>query len=126
MIRGFGYQVRSARSGREALGVLADQPREFRLLVADLGMPGMDGGELAERARDLDAGLRILLLLDPDDPRVADLVAGYHDLPALRKPVTFGDLYRKVQDLVGPPAGSPTERRGRPRPRRRSSGHQTI
>ena len=126
MIRGFGYPVRSARSGREAIGVLTDHPREVRLLIADLGMPGMDGGELAERARDLDPDLRVLLLLEPDDPRVADLASGYHDLPSLGKPVTFGDLYRKVQDLVGPPAGPPTERRGRPRPKRRSSGHHAV
>jgi CheY-like chemotaxis protein len=126
MIRGFGYQVRSARSGREALGVLAEHPREFRLLIADLGMPGMDGGELAERARDLDTRLHVLLLLDQDDQRVAELVAGYHDLPSLGKPVTFGDLYRKVQDLVGPPAGPPAERRGPPRTRRRNSGHHAI
>ncbi len=126
MIRGFGYPVRSARNGREALHVLADHPREVRLLVADLGMPRMDGGELAERARDFDPSLRVLLLLEPEDPQVADLAPGYHDLPSLRKPVTFGDLYRKVQDLIGPPTGPPAERRGRPRPRRRSSGHHTV
>ena len=86
----------------------------------------MDGGELAERARDFDPSLRVLLLLEPEDPQVADLAPGYHDLPSLRKPVTFGDLYRKVQDLIGPPTGPPAERRGRPRPRRRSSGHHTV
>ena len=67
-----------------------------------------------------------VLLLEPEDPQVADLAPGYHDLPSLRKPVTFGDLYRKVQDLIGPPTGPPAERRGRPRPRRRSSGHHTV
>jgi CheY-like chemotaxis protein len=126
MLHEIGCQVRSCSTGRAALRFLAAYPREARVLLADLGMPGMDGGELAERARDLDPGLRVLLLLEPDDPRVVDLASGYHDLPSLRKPVTFGDLYRKVQDLVGPPAGPPTERRGRPRPRRRSSGHHTV
>ena len=126
MIRGFGYPVRSARGGREALGLLTDHPREVRLLIADLGMPRMDGGELAERARDVDPNLKVLLLVEPGDPRVEDLVTGYRDLPSLVKPVTLGGLYRATQDLVGPPAGPPAERRGQPRPRRRSSGHHKV
>jgi CheY-like chemotaxis protein len=123
MVRGFGYPVRSAAGGGDALRYLLDHPREARLLIADLGMPGMDGGELAERARDLDPGLRVLLLVQPGDSRVADLEAGYRDLPSLRKPVTFGDLYRKTLDLIGPPAGPPADRPGRARRRSRRSGH---
>ena len=69
MIRGFGYPARSARGGQEALGVLLEHPREVRLLIADLGMPRMDGGELAERARDLDPGLRCFLWWSPATPR---------------------------------------------------------
>jgi two-component system cell cycle sensor histidine kinase/response regulator CckA len=126
MVRGFGYPVRSAASGAEALRFLAEHPREVRLLVADLGMPRMDGGELAERARDLDPGLRVLLLIRPDDSRVADLHAGYRDLPWLQKPVTFGDLYRKAQDLVGPPAAPAAERTLRARSRSRRSGHHSV
>jgi CheY-like chemotaxis protein len=124
MIRGFGYPVRSASGGAEALRYLTDHPREVRLLIADLGMPRMDGGELAERARDLDPGIRVLLLVQPGDSRVADLEAGYRDLPSLTKPVTFGDLYRRALDLIGPPAGPPGGH-GRAR-RRRRSGHHTA
>lgn len=126
MIRGFGYPVRSAGSGREALELMAEHPREVRLLIADLGMPRMDGGELAERARDLDPSLRVLLLVEPGDPRVTELESGYRDLPSLRKPITFGDLYRKTLDLIGPPAGPGGERQGRPRSRTRRSGQHQV
>jgi CheY-like chemotaxis protein len=51
MVRAMGYPVRTCRSGRDALHFLAAHPRQARLLLADLGMPRMDGGELAERAR---------------------------------------------------------------------------
>jgi CheY-like chemotaxis protein len=126
MVRGFGYPVRSAGSGREALELMTEHPREVRLLIADLGMPRMDGGELAERARDVDPSLRVLLLLEPGDPRVTELEPGYRDLPSLRKPVTFGDLYRKTLDLIGPSAGPPGDRPGRPRSRARRSGHHQV
>ena len=126
MIRGFGYPVRSAGGGREALELMTEHPREVRLLIADLGMPRMDGGELAERARDLDPGLRVLLLVEPGDPRVAELESGYRDLPSLRKQITFGDLYRKTLDLIGPPATPAGDRHGRTRSRTRRSGHHQV
>nr|WP_245232344.1 PAS domain S-box protein [Thiorhodococcus minor] len=44
-----GYQVRTASSGAEALALLGDF--EPRLALLDIGMPGMDGVELAGRLR---------------------------------------------------------------------------
>ena len=130
MIRGMGYQGRSCRSGREALRFLAANPGAVRLLVADLVMPGMDGGELAERAMDLDPGLRIVLLAGPGEDSDRDLLAGYRDLPVLTKPVTFGDLYGKLEELVGAPhrptGYPPSMGPPRPRTRRRSSGQHEV
>lgn len=44
-----GYQVRTASSGEEALEIVQDF--EPRLALLDIGMPGMDGVELAGRLR---------------------------------------------------------------------------
>jgi CheY-like chemotaxis protein len=57
MVWTLGYPARSCRSGREALRFLKANPRAVRLLMTDLAMPRMDGGELAERALDLDPSL---------------------------------------------------------------------
>jgi CheY-like chemotaxis protein len=127
MVRAMGYPVRNCRSGRDALRFLAAHPRAVRLLLADLGMSRMDGGELAERARDLDPSLRVVLMFDPADVHAADLLSGYRDFPYLRKPITFGDLYGWLVELLGPPLGGPSrppsigQRRQRSR---RPSGHQ--
>jgi CheY-like chemotaxis protein len=126
MIRGMGYPSRSCRSGRDALEFLAAHPRTVRLLIADLLMPGMDGGELAERAIDLDPGLRVVLLAGEGEESGRDLLAGYRDLPVLTKPITFGSLYGKLEELLGapyrPPSYPPSMGPPRPRSRRRSSG----
>jgi CheY-like chemotaxis protein len=67
MVASLGYQARSCHDGRAALRFLKAHPREVRLLLADLGMPHMDGGELAERAKDLDPRLIAVLMADPED-----------------------------------------------------------
>jgi CheY-like chemotaxis protein len=127
MVRGMGYRAQSCRSGSQSLRFLAANPRAVRLLIADLLMPGMDGGELAERAMDLDPGLRVILVAGPGEDSGRDLLAGYRDLPVLTKPVSFGDLYGKLEALIGTPyrpASYPPSMG--PRVRRRSSGQHEV
>ena len=63
----------------------------------------MDGGELAERALDLDPSLVVVLMAAPDDAETRELLSGYHDLPLLWKPLALPELARKVHDLVSAP-----------------------
>jgi CheY-like chemotaxis protein len=104
MVRSVGYRALSCQSGRAALRYLETHPGQVRLLLTDLGKPRMDGGELAERAKDLDSGLLVVLMAGPNDPHVGDLLSGYGDLPFVPKPVSFGDLAEKLERLLGIPA----------------------
>jgi CheY-like chemotaxis protein len=100
-----------------------------RLLIADVGMPNMDGGELAERALDLDRSLRILLMADPGDAVSTDLLAGYRDMPSVSKPVSFDQLANRLEELLGAPRPAsfpPSMGPPRVRSRRRSSGHHEV
>jgi CheY-like chemotaxis protein len=103
MVRGLGYPARSFRQGRDVLLFLERHPQVARVLIADVGMPVMDGGELAERALDAEPGIRVILVADLKDPAVAELLSGYRDLPTLIKPIRFADLYATLGAVVGPP-----------------------
>ncbi len=103
MVRGLGYPARSFRQGRDALQFVERHPQVARVLVADLGMPLMDGGELVERVLDADPTMRAALMADPRDPAAAELLQGYRDLPLLKKPLRFADLYGVLTRLAGPP-----------------------
>jgi CheY-like chemotaxis protein len=129
MVRGLGYQARSCRSGRDALRFLKAHPGEARLLLADLTMPKMDGGELAERALDLDRSLRVLLIVEPSDAETAELLAGYRDLPWVAKPVALDDLRKRLEELLRtmrPSAYPPSMGPPRVRTRRRSSEKREV
>ena len=123
MVRGMGYQVRTARNGREALRYLKQHPGEVQLVLTDLIMPYMDGGELAERARDLDPRLRLILMSGYPRSEVVDLIRGYPELPFLEKPVGFGRLYELLGELIGMVGSPPSSQRRAPTARSRGS-HQ--
>jgi CheY-like chemotaxis protein len=129
MLQELGYHARSCSSGRSALRFLDAYPGEARVLLADLGMPGMDGGELAERALDLDPSLVVVLMVGPDDAETRELLSGYHDVPVLWKPLALQELARKVQDLVGRVGrshGYPLPAARRSRSRRRTSNRHEV
>jgi len=114
MVRGLGYRVRTARNGREALRYLSQHPGEVRVVLADVIMPYMDGGELAERARDLQPGLRLVLMSERPEGAPGAILAAYPETPFLQKPFGFAELYAVLAWQVGPPVASGEIRPGRP------------
>ena len=54
-----GHDVASYPDGRQALAALTER---YDLLIADIVMPGLDGVELARRARSADPNLRIMFI----------------------------------------------------------------
>jgi two-component system, cell cycle sensor histidine kinase and response regulator CckA len=104
MVRALGYLTRTARDGREALRYIQQHPGEVRLVLTDVIMPYMDGGELAERIRDLHPRLPIVLMSAYPVGDVAELVAAYPELPFLEKPFTTEVLHRVLTPLLGTPA----------------------
>ena len=123
MIRAFGYSVQNCATSRDALQFLREHPREVRLLIADLTLPGMDGGELVERALDLDPTIRVLLTVDTDNPDAVELHGGYHDFAWVRKPITFSALANRLDELFAQrPVPSYAYPMGPPARTRRRSG----
>ena len=125
-VRDLGYPATAFSSGAEILAFLKLHPGGVQCLLTDLGLPDMDGGELAERARDLVPGLRVVLMAAGDRSEQAFL-RGYQDLPCLTKPVFRDKLAETLERLLGPPEREPgtLPSMGRPRARRRPSGsHQ--
>jgi CheY-like chemotaxis protein len=107
MVSGMGYPVRSCRGGKDALGYLKRHPAEVRLLLTDVNMPGMDGGELAERALDAVPKLKVILMAEPSDGAAQGLVRAYPEFPVLEKPVVFGALLDVLNREIGPPESPP-------------------
>jgi DNA-binding NtrC family response regulator len=57
----FGYRVRTAATGEEALEVFAPAPGAFDLVLLDIGMPGMGGRKCLREMRRLDPSAKVLI-----------------------------------------------------------------
>jgi CheY-like chemotaxis protein len=99
-----GYRVLEARHGAEALWQLKDDA-VVDLLITDVVMPQMGGGELAQRMREARPELRVLFMSGyPDDAVVRQGVI-QDGAPFIQKPFTLEGLARKVREVLdAPPA----------------------
>ena len=56
-----GYEIFTAMSGTEALEVYSKNENEIKLVILDLIMPGMSGGETFDKLRELNPKVKVLL-----------------------------------------------------------------
>lgn len=61
MLTRLGYEVITASSGPEALQVIREQGPGIDVVILDMVMPGMGGGEVFDRLREMDPHIRVLL-----------------------------------------------------------------
>jgi CheY-like chemotaxis protein len=108
-----GYQVSQAPADRKAWPVLgSDEPD---LLIVDYAMPGMNGVEVVQMARERAPDLPIIL------------ATGYADMDAVDKVIGLGGLLRKpfrIDDLAEGGSPRPADARAGARGRRLKSSRQ--
>jgi two-component system cell cycle sensor histidine kinase/response regulator CckA len=93
-----GYATLEATDGQEALDLVRQRPSPPDLVVTDLGMPRMDGHQLAQRLRADHPSLPVLLIsghVHPD-PQPAE----GPPWPLLRKPFPPEELVRQVAEML--------------------------
>ena len=109
MLECAGYQCTPASSGGEALAKLETE-KTFDLVLSDLMMPGLNGMELLQRARQKFPHMAALLMTAAD--RVSGLDAfeskGFN---YLLKPFSREQLLEAVRRSMTMSAGSPRSRR---------------
>ncbi len=102
VLRRCGYRVVEAAGGAEALELFHRDANRIDLLLADVVMPGMSGGELATRLRRIRPDLPVVLTTGYAPERFAARVpVDLEDY--LRKPFTPDQLLAKVRDRLAPP-----------------------
>ena len=108
-----GYEVLSAENPRDALEVSDRHPGEIDLLFTDVVMPGMSGGELAEKFAELRPGMGVVFTTGyaKDETFRRHQIDQVH---LLEKPFVPNRLLRKVREALDAAVGpKPRARRHR-------------
>lgn len=100
LLKGLGYQVVTANHADDALDIIMQMP-ELDLLFTDIVMPGaMNGRQLADRARELRPGIRVLFTSGYTENAIVHhgrLDRGVH---LLNKPYRRQELAAKVRKVL--------------------------
>jgi signal transduction histidine kinase/ActR/RegA family two-component response regulator len=102
-----GYRVDPVDRGEEAMEIL-EAGRSFDVIIADVGLPGIQGPELAQRARILAPDSAVMLTTGYSDladaPGRADEL-GVDDI--VQKPFTLDELLGRIRRVLDTKRGDP-------------------
>jgi two-component system cell cycle sensor histidine kinase/response regulator CckA len=99
-LKQLGYKALRARNGQEAIEVYGRNKSEIDVVIIDLIMPGMRGGEVFERMREITPDLKCLL---SSGYAIHDQAAKVLELGCcgfIQKPFEARDLSKKIREIL--------------------------
>jgi two-component system cell cycle response regulator CpdR len=93
-----GHQVTHFGDGTSAFECLKED--RFDLLLTDIVMPGMDGIELAKRAADMDASLRIMFITGFAAVALHPSSQAPKQAKVLSKPFHLREIVQEVERMI--------------------------
>lgn len=122
LLEDYGYPVRTAHDGVEALHLVTEDPPS--LVILDLWMPALDGRGFTEEVHRRGIALPIVLMTAAPNP--TEMAGALHADGVLQKPFELYDLLDTVQRLYpDAPAGSDVADETAERPPTSTSTHST-
>jgi two-component system, cell cycle sensor histidine kinase and response regulator CckA len=103
-----GYQVIAAPSGQEALALYEIHREAVDLVILDMVMPGMDGGETFDRLQAIDPDVNVLLISGYGLDGKAEKIRDQGCRGFIQKPFTIIQLSEKIKSIL---AESPSHKR---------------
>jgi two-component system cell cycle sensor histidine kinase/response regulator CckA len=99
-LRNKGYNILEARSGEEALEVLAREGANVDLIVSDVVMPQMDGPTMYKHVREKWPEIKVIFVSGYTEDRLREQFTSGETIYFLPKPFTLKQLAGKVKDVM--------------------------
>jgi CheY-like chemotaxis protein len=100
MLSRLGYRVWVACSGREAIEVYNQRRSEIEIVILDMVMPGIAGGEVFDRLRSINPEAAVLLSsgFSPNSEAMKILQHGGRGF--IQKPFSIEQLKQKISEIL--------------------------
>ncbi len=101
LLEELGYTVLSALSGREALDIFQKNSDKIDLVIMDMIMPGMGGGETFDRLRNINPHIKVLLSSGYSVNGQASQILRRGCDGFIQKPFNLNQLAAKIGKIMG-------------------------
>jgi len=103
LLEELGYTVQSAMSGQDAIDVFQRDRGKIDLIIMDMIMPGMSGGETFDRLKKIDPDIKVLLSSGYSINSQAAKILQRGCDGFIQKPFNMNQLAEKVQGILANP-----------------------
>jgi len=100
MLNSFGYSVLEAKSGAEAVKIFKENKNIIDLVVLDMILPGMSGGEVYDRIKEIKPEVRVLLSSGYSIDGQAEKILDRGCDGFIQKPYNLMDLSKQVRKIL--------------------------
>ena len=95
-----GYKVLPAHNGREAIEFFKQNNDKVAIVILDLIMPGMGGGEVYERLKEIDKNVKVLLSSGYSINGQAAKILNRGCDGFIQKPFKLNELSYKLREII--------------------------
>jgi CheY-like chemotaxis protein len=99
-LKRMGYRVMSARSGKEAVELYRKHKNKIDIVVLDMVMPEIGGGETYDRLKAINPGVKVLLSSGYSVEGMASEILRRGCNGFIQKPFKMRELSRKIREIV--------------------------
>jgi nitrogen-specific signal transduction histidine kinase/CheY-like chemotaxis protein len=100
LLQELGYDVLTAKSGQEAIEIYSQQAAQVDLVIMDLIMPGMSGGETYDRLKKINTDVKVLLSSGYSINGQAAKILERGCDGFIQKPFNLNQLSEKIQSII--------------------------
>ncbi len=100
LLESLGYRVHMARGGQEGLAIFEEKIDEIDLVILDMVMPGISGGETFDRLRETRPDVRVLLCSGYSIDGQAQNIIDRGCNGFIQKPYKISHLSQKIRELL--------------------------
>ena len=100
LLQELGYNVLTAGSGKEAIEIYRQKSTRVDLVIMDLIMPGMSGGETYDRLKEIDTHVKVLLSSGYSINGQAATIMERGCDGFIQKPFNINQLSEKIQSII--------------------------
>jgi two-component system cell cycle sensor histidine kinase/response regulator CckA len=100
LLKSMGYRVYAVESGQEAIALFKGKRNEIDLVILDMIMPEISGGETFDRLREINPGIKVLLSSGYSLNGEAQTIMDRGCKGFIQKPFQIEKLSQKVREML--------------------------